>query len=127
MNFYRCIWKLRKSATQMSITNYETTTEFKQTSTTLATFNQEIIEEEKSATQMSTITNYETTTLATFKQEIIEEEKTNKELNVVEQENYLLVLIPTILVISAIFVFLVIYLFITKKRKIEDEHEMDQI
>ena len=111
----------------MSITNYETTTEFKQTSTTLATFNQEIIEEEKSATQMSTITNYETTTLATFKQEIIEEEKTNKELNVVEQENYLLVLIPTILVISAIFVFLVIYLFITKKRKIEDEHEMDQI
>ena len=115
MNFYRCIWKLRKSATQMSITNYETTTEFKQTSTTLATFNQE---EEKSATQMSTITNYETTT------HYIEEEK---ELNVVEQENYLLVLIPTILVISAIFVFLVIYLFITKKRKIEDEHEMDQI
>ena len=116
MNFYRCIWKLRKS-----ITNYETTTEFKQTSTTphtLATFNQEIIEEEKSATQMSTITNYETTT------HYIEEEK---ELNVVEQENYLLVLIPTILVISAIFVFLIIYLFITKKRKIEDEHEMDQI
>ena len=113
MNFNRCIWKLRKS-----ITNYETTTEFKQTSTTphiLATFNQE---EEKSATQMVTITNYETTT------HYIEEEK---ELNVVEQENYLLVLIPTILVISAIFVFLIIYLFITKKRKIEDEHEMDQI
>ena len=74
-------------------------------------------------TELQTLTT--SPTLATFNQEIIEEEKLST--NVEPKNNVFLVVIPTAIVISSIFSVLGIYLFIKKTRKIEAEHEMDEI